>query len=156
MEKEVIDILNDLVRINIDRIRGYEKATEEIGGTFNGETKSLFADLAHQSALFKNELTSAVRRLDGEPAEDSTSSGKIYRLWMDVKAAFTAGSIKSVLDSCEFGEDAALKAYREALTQDVTWPEDVHALIVNQLELLQASHDKVKRLRNEYNAAESR
>ena len=45
-------------------------------------------------------------------------SGKIYRTWMDVKAAFARKERLSVLEACEFGEDAAQRAYEAALASD--------------------------------------
>ena len=78
---------------------------------------------------------------------DTTNSGKIYRVWMDVKAAFTGHDRKSILSSCEFGEDAAQKAYKMALDEDEL-PAHIHALIADQKETLRESHDQIRSLRD--------
>ena len=71
----------------------------------------------------------------------------MYRTWTDVKAVFTGGNRKAVLDNCEMGEDAALKAYEAALEEKDLTP-DAKELILRQQESLQLSHDKIKRTRD--------
>lgn len=152
--EKVIDILNDLVRINNDRIEGYERAADEIKDTQNVEVKSLFFKMAEDSRSYKNDLTDVILSLGGEPAQDTTASGKIYRAWMDVKATFSGSDLKAALEACEFGEDAALKAYQDALQSDVAWPAEVSALISQQRQEIRSSHDRVKRYRDEHRAIE--
>ncbi|HYE73972.1 MAG TPA: PA2169 family four-helix-bundle protein [Blastocatellia bacterium] len=147
---KLIDILNDLIRINNDRIEGYERAANEIRDLQQAEIKSLFFKLSEDSRSYKNDLSEATIRLGGAPAQDTTASGKLYRVWMDVKAAFSKDDLKAALESCEYGEDVALKAYQEALQAEVNWPSDISALISAQRQELRASHDKVKRYRDEY------
>jgi uncharacterized protein (TIGR02284 family) len=152
MEK-VIDVVNDLIRINQDRINGYEKAASEIKETLEAEIKSIYYQHAEESRGYKDTLTEAVARLGGKPATDSTVSGKIYRAWMDVKATFSGDDLVASLQSCEFGEDAALKAYREALDEKAAMPAGILSLIESQYQSLKASHNRIKRYRDEYTAA---
>lgn len=152
--KEIVGILNDLIRINNDRIEGYEKAANDIQDSlFDAEVKTVFYQLAEESRSNKSELISAVIGLGGEPATDTTASGKIYRVWMDVKNTFSGDDTLATLKSCEFGEDAAQKAYKEALESDVNWPVNMLTLISSQQQVLKASHDRIKRYRDDYNAA---
>jgi uncharacterized protein (TIGR02284 family) len=151
--EEIIDVLNDLIRINNDRIDGYHKAAEEIKDPTDAEIKGLFFSMAEQSRKNVSELRENVARLGGQPALDTTASGKLYRVWMDVKATFSGDDTAAALKSCEFGEDAALKAYKDALKEDVAWPTGVAALIEGQREGLQRSHDSIKRYRDMYVAA---
>ena len=67
---------------------------------------------------------------------------------MDVKSAFTGKSDKSALELCEYGEDAAQKAYNEALTADANLPESVRSLLISQKNELKESHDTIKRQRD--------
>jgi hypothetical protein len=53
---------------------------------------------------------------------------------------------------CEFGEDAALKAYKLALESDAEMPADIRQLVVEQKSSLQSSHDVVKRYRDMHEA----
>jgi uncharacterized protein (TIGR02284 family) len=149
--KDLVEVLNDLIRINHDRTEGYHKAVEELKPT-DIDLKTMFANMANTSVQYANALSTEVRNLGGEPAVDSTQSGKLYRLWMDIKSGITARDRKSVLALCEFGEDAALKAYDLALESDAEIPADIRQLIVEQKNAIQSSHDVVKRYRDMHEA----
>ena len=151
--ERVIGVLNDLIKINQDRIAGYEKAALEIKDTMDAEIKTVYYQNAEESRGYKDSLTEAVKRLGGRAADESTIAGTIYRAWMDVKATFAGDDTVPSLQSCEFGEDAALKAYREALEEKATMPAGIRSLVESQYESLKASHNRVKRLRDEYAAA---
>ncbi|MFN2456619.1 MAG: PA2169 family four-helix-bundle protein [Chitinophagaceae bacterium] len=144
---EVIGVLNDLIRINNDRIVGYEKGIEELKDE-DADLRTLFHRYTQESKQYVNELTHEVTRLGGDPAEGTTNSGKIYRVWMDVKAVFSGKDRKTVLSNCEFGEDAAQKAYDMALNSDVELEAPLRELIVKQKAQLKVGHDEVKRLRD--------
>lgn len=144
---KVIGILNDLIRINHDRIVGYEKAVDELKDG-DADLRILFQRYTTESKQFINELNHEVTRLGGEPADGTTNSGKIYRVWMDLKAAVTGHDRKTVLNNCEFGEDAAQKAYDMALNSDIELEAPLRELIVKQKAQLKVGHDEVKRLRD--------
>lgn len=144
-------VLNDLIRINNDRVAGYEKAANEIKDSFDAEIKSVFFQMAEESRGYSSSLADAVIRLGGKPVDDdTTASGKIYRAWMDVKATFSGDDVLAALRSCEFGEDAAQKAYKEAVEEKIDWPAGILNLIQTQRDSLRLSHDKIKRYRDEY------
>lgn len=145
--KDLIEVLNDLIRINHDRTEGYHKAVEELKPT-DIDLKTMFTNMANTSVQYANALSTEVRNLGGNPATDSTQSGKLYRVWMDIKSGITARDRKSVLALCEFGEDAALKAYNLALESDAEIPAEIRQLIVEQRGSIQSSHDVVKRYRD--------
>lgn len=145
--KDLIEVLNDLIRINHDRTEGYHKAVEELKPT-DIDLKTMFTNMANTSVQYANELAAEVRNLGGNPAVDSTQSGKLYRVWMDIRSGISARDRKSVLALCEFGEDAALKAYKLALESDAEIPSNIRQLIMDQNSGLQSSHDVVKRYRD--------
>src|SRR5215218_5349277 len=145
--KKVTGIINDLIQINHDRIVGYEKAIDELKDE-DADLKTLFHRYTQDSRQFLNELTHEITRLGGEPSDGTTNSGKIYRVWMDLKAAIAGKDRKTILDNCEFGEDAAQKAYDLALNSDVELEPSLRDLIVRQKAVLKTSHDEVKRLRD--------
>lgn len=146
MEK-IVGILNDLIRINHDRVVGYEKAIDELKDE-DADLKALFTRYITESRQFAQELTLEVGRLGGDPAEGTTNSGKIYRVWMDLKAAIAGKDRKAILENCEFGEDAAQKAYDLALNAEVELEPSMRDLIVRQKAVLKTGHDEVKRLRD--------
>jgi len=148
MENEkVTGIINDLIQINHDRIVGYEKAIDELKDN-DADLRNLFNRYISESRQFEQELSTEVTRLGEKPAEGTTNSGKVYRVWMDLKAAITGKDRKTILDNCEFGEDAAQKAYDMALNSDTELEPSLRELIVRQKATLKAGHDEVKRLRD--------
>jgi len=144
--QEVVDVLNDLVLINNDRIEGYNTAIED-AADIDTDLQSLFSRMKSQSSKLVSELNNQILQLGGEPTTGTTVSGKIYRTWMDVKATFTGKDRQSLLNACEYGEDAAQKAYKEALAEDGL-PVDVQQFISGQKSELKSSHDEIKRLRD--------
>ncbi|WP_379087280.1 PA2169 family four-helix-bundle protein [Pedobacter sp. UC225_65] len=140
------EILNDLIQINNDRVVGYEKAIEELKSE-DADLKSLFVKMIGESHKLKMALATEVQALGEEIEEGTTSSGKIYRAWMDVKAVFTGHDRKAVLSNCEFGEDAAQKAYKMALAEEGL-SADLRSLVTEQKAQLRQSHDEIKRLRD--------
>jgi len=144
------EVLNDLIKINYDRIEGYRKAAEESKG-FDIALHPLFQKMADESRLNVSKLTEHVRELGGEADSGSTTMGKVYRTWMDVKATFTGKDRKSIIASCEFGEDQAQKAYDEALASDADIDTETRQLITSQKETLKKSHDEIKALRDASN-----
>jgi uncharacterized protein (TIGR02284 family) len=152
MKNKAVKILNELIQINNDRIEGYETAADELNDISHAQIKSLFFSMAEESRDYKEDLLDAVVSLGGEPDKEksTTNSGKLYRIWMDVKAAFSKDDVKAALESCEFGEDVALKAYQEALETESELPSDISSMLAKQRQELRASHDRIKRLRDDY------
>jgi uncharacterized protein (TIGR02284 family) len=146
--KEVVEVLNDLVMINNDRITGYERAIKELKQE-NDDLKSLFDQMIIESQKIKSDLAHEIQVLHGDVEKGSTEMGKIYRAWMDVKAVFTGENRHTVLSNCEAGEDAAQKAYKKALETD-RLPAFLRELLTNQQSTLRDSHDEIRDLRNQY------
>ena len=148
MEKNerTAEALNDLVEINNDRIEGYERAAKETKDE-DADLRSLFQEMANESRGYLNELKQCVVSHGEEPAKDTTKRGKIYRVWMDMKAAITGHNRKAILSSCEYGEDAAQRAYERALEDDdLVGP--AREVVEKQKSKLLESHDRIKRLRD--------
>ena len=145
--EQLTETLNDLVRINNDRITGYEKASDETKDS-DVDLQVTFNKMADESRTYVKELNEKLMSLGGEPSSDTTTAGKIYRVWMDVKNTFTGADRESILDSCEFGEDAAQKAYNEALETDAEMDADTRQLIMKQKNSLKSSHDIIKKYRD--------
>ena len=138
------ETLRDLIRINNDRVTGYSKAATQ---SDDQDLQSLFSQLAQQSRQFASELRSLVSDNDKNVTDETTTAGKIYRTWMDVKATFGGDDRHGILASCEFGEDAAQKAYKQALEDNDLTP-DVRATVEMQKVTLRQAHDKIKMMRD--------
>jgi len=151
--KETIDVLNDLILINNDRIAGYEKAIAELKEKDDADQEDLdltilFEKMIDDSREFRNALGKEVQVMGGDMADGTMTSGKIYRAWMDIKALFTGKDRHTILSNCETGEDAAQKAYKEALEEE-SLPQFLYDLISDQKELLKESHDEIRALRDQ-------
>jgi uncharacterized protein (TIGR02284 family) len=146
LDEKQINVLNSLIEINNDRMEGYERASKETEET---DLKQLFSQLIQTSHKCRTELVNEVLKGGGHPIEGTTATGKVFRAWMDIKAALTGKDRKTILNSCEFGEDAAIETYEMALQNDIADLSQEHkAMISNQLSYIRADHDKIKRFRD--------
>ena len=81
--ENLVEVLNDLVQINNDRIEGYQKAAEETKD-IDVDLKAIFIKMAEESIKYKTELVNEITKFGGDPVTGTTGLGKIYRVWMDV------------------------------------------------------------------------
>jgi uncharacterized protein (TIGR02284 family) len=149
--EKLVEVLNDLIEINNDRVTGYKKAIEETKN-LDIDLQAIFQSMANDSRKYATDLTQYVNKSGGESTTDTTTSGKIYRMWMDVKATFTGHDRQSVLEACEFGEDAAQKAYTEALASNAEMSTEVRQLITGQQATLKIAHNLIKKYRDLHHA----
>ncbi len=149
---DLTEVLNDLIQINNDRYEGYQKAIKDVEN-IDVDLKGIFTKMAEQSQECKTKLVAEVSKLGGEVAEGTTASGKIHRAWIDLKATFSGKDRQAALDSCEFGEDATQRAYKEALASDADMNTETRQLITTQKEELKKSHDTIRAMRDANKAA---
>jgi uncharacterized protein (TIGR02284 family) len=87
--------------------------------------------------------------LGGTTAEGTKTTGKFFRVWMNVKAALTGNDRKAILNSCEYGEKVAKETYEEALKNDSENLNSEQKIMIGaQHTLLAADHNKVKTMRD--------
>jgi uncharacterized protein (TIGR02284 family) len=145
-QEATIEVLNDLVGVNNDRIAGYEHALKELNGA-DIDLIPVFSKFIDESRTLKMDLATEVSVLKGDTETGTSISGKIYRAWMDVKASFTGHDRHAVLENCEFGEDAAQKAYKTALeSEHITG--FLREMIERQKAVLKSAHNQIKALRD--------
>ena len=144
-----VEVLNDLIELNNDRIAGFEKALKELTTSETDmNLKSLFEKYSNQSRQNVQELTTAVARLGGNPETNTGITGDIHRAWMEVKSTFTGHDRESILSECERGEDAIKDAYRKALTENGGVSSDVSLILTRQAAEIKEAHDSIKALRD--------
>ena len=147
--EKTIEAFNSLIVINNDRIEGYKTAEAEAEET---DLKMLFSDLMQTSIQNRKDLVAEVIRLGGTPDEGTRITGKFFRVWMDVKAAFTGNDRKAILDSCEYGENVILETYKNVLIQDHKDTNSSEQQMLNRhYGLLKADYEKIKELRDAIN-----
>ena len=142
---DIVDALNELVKINNDRIQGYEKAIED---NEDHSLDGLFRHYVVQSQNFRAQLADHIVRIEGTAVTDATTTdltSKIHRAWIDIKAALSGKDKSAVLSSVEFGENAAIESYEDALENEHL-PAYIKADIQHQLTELKEAHDRIKSL----------
>ena len=137
------DTLNELTLFINDRIAGYRTAAHE---TKDAENQVYYQSLIQQSGQFVNELNGFAISAGGDGQDSTTLKGKFYRGFMDAKALITNRNEQSILDSNIYGEEWALKAYREAL-EGGELPDATRAAVQRQYEASQATYEKLKALK---------
>ena len=104
--------LNELLYFVNDRIEGYRRAAEE---SKEGQHRSYYLQLVSQSQRFANQLNVYLSQEGGKRQTSTTLKGKLYRAFMDAKAAVTGRDEDFIIGSNIYGEEWAIKAYEEAL-----------------------------------------
>ncbi len=137
------DTLNELTLFINDRIEGYKTAARE---TKDPENLAYYQSLVQQSEQFVNELNGFAIAAGGDGEDDTTLKGKFYRGFMDAKALVMNRDERSILDSNIYGEEWALKAYREAL-EDGNLSEAARQAIQRQYQASQQTYEKLKALK---------
>lgn len=144
---QLVEALDDLVKINHDRVKGYDTASQDIE-KYDIDLKLVFSKMASQSRENITELNQTITKLGGKSDNDSSLSGAIHRAWIDVKALFTGNDRIAILNSCEFGEDAILKSYDAALASSTEIDAETRQIITSQRSSLKTSHDAIKKYRD--------
>lgn len=147
MKDNTIETLQDLMKINNDRIRGYKKASEHLQED-QDHLKTLFKELEDQSFENNVEIRNELQKLGGDLEASATNGGKLFRTWMDLKDAFGVNNAGNVLESCERGEDAAKNAYQSALSSGHL-KDSVSSVIKQQSAKQMEAHNKIKQLRDQ-------
>lgn len=111
--KAQVQLLNTLITINIDRIKGYQKL-EKLGVDYPN-VLMVAAGKAQQSRKYIDRLREIILEMGGEPAEEQSIEGSVFRIWMNIKNMLNIDDYKNMLMNCEFGENTALKLYDETL-----------------------------------------
>jgi uncharacterized protein (TIGR02284 family) len=137
---DVNGAVKTVIQVLHDGHEGFAKIGEHLE---NPTAKQFFIAEAQTRAKFEHELKHAAG-----VTEDvgGTAAGGVHRVWGDVKAHLGGGD-HTLLDTAEQGEDAAKKAYKEAL-EDQDVHSSIREVLVRQQSHIAASHDKVKALRD--------
>ncbi|HMH21672.1 MAG TPA: PA2169 family four-helix-bundle protein [Puia sp.] len=136
----IIEELGDLIRINGDRIAGYERASQEDIEKDPG-VRNAFYKISIDSRSFVNDLHSEILRLGGSPVTHKTVAGKLYRFWLARKVDFSGSDPLSLLAALEYGEESVQAAYELALTTEMDFPANIRRLLERQLIVLQRLHE---------------
>jgi uncharacterized protein (TIGR02284 family) len=127
----------------INTLQDSQKGFADIGEHLKNETlKRYFLAESLKRANFRAELENELHRAGVHDVhETGTTTGTIHRVWGDLKAKLVSGD-HELLVTAEQGEDAAKKAYADALDRDLPLP--VRQLLVEQQTHVLTAHDYVR------------
>jgi uncharacterized protein (TIGR02284 family) len=149
VQQATIETFNDLIRAHRDRIAGYQKANLSLKPQEAG-LSTIFSEIIKESEQCIADLNSRIMADGDVPDPHDSLGGKIYRALMDLRLTFSSNPNYSLLDICERGEDAMLKAYIEALRHPGTLPPDDLSLLESHKTILRKTHDLIKAKRDAY------
>lgn len=132
-------VLNHLIEICSDGERGFTAAAEH---TSDPELKALYSELAAQRRGFADALVPHAQRLGGDAAAEGTSVGRLHRGWMNLKGRISGHHDQVILEEAERGEDAAVRAYRDALNEVLA--PSTRAVIEQQCEAVTRAHEHIR------------
>ena len=142
---ESLQVLNDLVRINKDRVEGYKRASYD---TSVPDLKALFCNMADESRKNITVLTREAIAAQDNPINELTPIGWIYNVWLASQLKFVGDPNDSVLNSCEFVEMAALNAYKASKLS--SFSSHLTQLIGHQEQSLETSYNVIRAYRRVY------
>lgn len=113
--ENLIDQLDLLVKINIDRTNGYTVAARDVE---DPQLKVLFEKLGKESEGFAEDLGEVLKKYKQTPPETGTTAARFHQFWIDIKEKLLGKDRDAILSSCEAGDETALATYTEALAHD--------------------------------------
>ena len=138
--ENLVDQLEEILEKNRDAEKGYRKAAENADSQ---SLKSYFETKSHERNQFNKALKSAMVSSYDNIDDDSSFTGSIHRVWMDVKAFFSADNDESMLEEAIRGDKAAVEEYDEVL-EDATLPPTIQTLIREQKTKIRTDLNKIK------------
>lgn len=145
---EIISGLKGLLEKNCDAQKGFKNAIEQ---TDSARLKGFFSFKASQRSKYADQIRNQIEKLGGSCEESGSVSGSAHRMWMDFKTLFTADNEEAILESCEYGENAALEDYNDFLTGHVL-PSDLRDVITDQRNEIKRTKRQVEVLEEQYDS----
>jgi uncharacterized protein (TIGR02284 family) len=143
MADNAIQVLEDLVQTCKDGEDGYLHAASQVS---DPELQEYFRERSIERGRFAVLLKQLIEQMGAEPpAITGTFAGTLHRAWFELKGDLVGGD-QTILNSVEQGEDAAKKAYEQAL--GVGLPKHAVVIVRLQAESVIADHDRVRALRD--------
>lgn len=148
MDKSIINrqVLNDLVRINYDRIEEYQAAKKDVA-EMDEDIIDLFSEMIGQSRHFLAGLKAELMKAGEKNIPGNIITGQLYSNWVDINASINGNEWHHILNAFELRENAAQKAYEAALCV-TQLTEDMQSMIRLQKSELWDSYFLIKKFRD--------
>lgn len=142
-----VSVLNSLIKTTLDSMKGFKDAAQDAEST---QFSSLFADFARERSEVASALQAEVRRLGGNPEDDSSFLAAAHRSFMDLKQAFTGKDDKAIIQEVERGEDY-IKGKFEAALEDADLDPSARSVVERAYQSVKAGHDRASALKHNMN-----
>ncbi len=139
---EIVDTLNDLIRIVEDSHEAYRQAAET---GQEEDLKALFNDLAAQRGAIVRELQRLVAEQGGAPDMGGTMIGGAHRFFVELKNTVLGHDREAILGEVQRGESECVRRYEDALAKDLPLP--ITAVVAQHLDRIRVDRDRMTMLR---------
>lgn len=143
-------VTEDLMKTLENGNEGFEKAASLLENEAP-HISAQFKTFAKERSAHYNELKELAKDYGDDVQESGSIAAALHRGWMSIKDAVTGDDPKGVLEAAEQGEDHTVKAYEKALEADLS--SGLRLVVARQFTDVQATHDKVRDLRDTHAAA---
>ena len=139
-----IAVLNSLIKTTLDSRKGFRDAAEDAE---NIQYSSLFTEFAEERGRVATRLQAEVRRLGGNPEDETSFLAAAHRGFMNLKEAIAGRDDRAIVNEVERGEDHIKAKYEEALCDGSLAPA-TRDVITEAFESVRAGHDRASALKH--------
>jgi uncharacterized protein (TIGR02284 family) len=140
---DLIATLNELITTSKDGEEGFRTCADNVQ---NPVLRTFFAERAQRCRQGAAQLQRLVREMGGAPARRGSMTGSAHRFGINIRAALSGLNDHAVLADCERGEEAAMRAYEDALNQPL--PADVRQVVDRHYAEVKRNRDCVHEMCN--------
>lgn len=146
-EKQIARTLNTLIELNTDAAKGYATAAADARSPV---LKGILSDRSKESGARVMALQNALQRMGRFAENQGTLKGTLHRSFLDARMAIQGRDDVIVLEECERGEAAVLRAYESIPAQvlEALAPDVVGLIDEQHFDLRDAHEDTLRRLRD--------
>lgn len=140
--KTLKEQLEEILEKNKDAEKGYKKAADN---TEHTQLKRYFEHKAEKRGIFNNNLQRQMVTAYEDFDDDSSFTGNMHRVWMDIKSFFAGDDDKAMLEEAIRGDKAAVEEYKELLKEH-TLPMGIAEMIREQMHEIESDLSQNKNL----------
>ncbi len=134
----------DLVTTLKDGQKGYAEAGDKLTESNRPEWAQTMTRFAQQRGMFAQEIVDLGHAYGDDVDKSGSVAAAAHRGWLGLKDAVTGDDPSGVLDAAVQGEDHSVKAYEDALKQDLS--AGFRTVVQRQHAEVAAARDEIKAL----------
>lgn len=132
--------------MNYNGEKGYNECSERTNSLV---LSALFNQKANQRYHFGHEIKDLILEFGEQPTKGGTTTGKLHRLWLDIKAILSTDQEEKILEEIERGDGQALEDYNRFLNENEL-PQKVRMIISRQRDQIKSTLHNIERLEEIY------